>query len=74
MKYRKWRPLSFYKTLLSLPNVRFLHPSFDSLTAIKNSSLVITIAGSSGLEAAFYEKPSIIFADVSYSNLSCNKL
>jgi len=71
MKYRKWRPLSFYKTLLSLPNVRFLHPSFDSLTAIKNSSLVITIAGSSGLEAAFYEKPSIIFADVSYSNLSC---
>ena len=48
-----------------------MHPSFDSLTAIKNSSLVITIAGSSGLEAAFYEKPSIIFADLSYSNLSC---
>ena len=31
--------------------------------------MVLTIAGSSGFEAAFYEKPSIVFSDVDYTLL-----
>ena len=33
---------------------------------VKKSSLVITIAGTSSLEAAFYEKPSIVMAHIIY--------
>ena len=31
--------------------------------------MLITIAGTSGLEAALYEKPSIVFADTIYASL-----
>ena len=73
MKFRNWRSKSFYNSILNLPNVKLIHPSSNPLGIIKNCSLVITIAGSAGLEAAFYEKPTIVLADVSYSNLSCVK-
>ena len=36
---------------------------------IKNSSLIITIEGSSGFEAAIYEKPSIVFTKIYYTLL-----
>ncbi len=73
MKFRNWRQKSFYNSILNLPNVKLIHPSLNPLEIIKNCALVITIAGSAGLEAAFYEKPSIVLADVSYSSLSCVK-
>ena len=53
-----------------MPNVEMIHPSFSNETLLKKSSLVITITGSNGFTAAFYEKPSIVFADVLYSDLS----
>ena len=37
---------------------------------MKKCSLVITIAGTAGEEAAFYNKPSIVFTDTQYSRLS----
>ena len=67
---REWRKISEYKEMLEIPNVRVIHPSVSKETLFKNSSLVITVAGSSGLEAAFYEKPSIVFSDTIYSILS----
>ena len=70
MRNRNWHPVSFYKSLLNLPNVKLIHPEANSLDLIKNCSLVITIAGTTALEAAFYEKPSITLANTSYSNLS----
>lgn len=73
MKFRHWRQKSFYNSVLNLTNVKLIHPSSNSLEIIKNCSLVITIAGSTGVEAALYQKPSIVLADVSYSNLSCVK-
>ena len=36
---------------------------------LKNCSLVVAISSTTGLEAAFYKKPSIIFADTDYSKL-----
>jgi hypothetical protein len=64
-----WRKTSFYKRIMVLSNVRLIHPSLDSVELIKKSSLVISIAGTSAIEAPFYEKPSIIFADTSFSQL-----
>ena len=68
---RNWREISIYKELMGLPNVRLIHPSVDSSLLMKKSSMVVTISGTAALHAAFYNKPAINFADVSFSNLSC---
>ena len=66
---REWRSISEYSEIMNIPNVTLIHPSFNSQDLIKNSKLVFTITGSSGFEAAFYGKPSIIFTDVGYDKL-----
>ena len=66
MVTRYWREIPFYKEILALPNVELIHPSVSSEEIIKKSSLVITITGTAGLQAAFYGKPSIIMAHVIY--------
>lgn len=66
---RGWREISYYKQLMSLPNLELMHPSVSNQDLLKKSSLVITIAGTAGLEATFYGKPSIIFSDLGYSIL-----
>ena len=75
---REWRKISFYKEILSIPNVQFLHHSVKIEDVMKKCSLLITINGAAGLEAAIYKKPSIIFSEgehFSYSNLpSVHKL
>ena len=67
--FREWRSVSDYKKIMKLPNVRLIHPSVKSKDVIEKSSLVIVISSTTGLEAAFYNKPSIIFADLDYSIL-----
>ena len=67
--FREWRSVDDYKKIMKLPNVKLIHPSVKSEDLIKKSSLVITISSTSGLEAAFHNKPSIIFADLDYSIL-----
>ena len=64
-----WREVSYYKEILQLPNVKLIHPSITNEQMIKESDLVMTITGTGGLEAALYEKPAIVFADVIYSKL-----
>ena len=72
---RYWRSISEYKDILNIPNVRLIHPSFPAEKIYEKCSLVITIAGTSGLDAAFYEKPAIVFSDLGYSILpSVSKL
>ena len=66
---RNWRSLEEYNEILSIPNLTLIHPSFSSKKLIENSSLVISIGGTSGLEAAFYETPSIIFSEIGYDVL-----
>jgi len=66
---RDWRKTSFYNEILSIPNVQFLHYSVKTEDIMKNCSLVVNINGASGLEAAVYRKPSILFSDFSYSIL-----
>lgn len=64
---REWRSISEYKEILAIPNVTLYHPSLPGQELVKASSLVISIAGASALEAAFYGKSSIIFSDIIYS-------
>lgn len=64
-----WRDVSFYKYLMNLPNVTLLHPSVNHDEILPKCSLVTTIAGTTGLEAAFYNKSTIIFSDQIYSKL-----
>jgi len=66
---REWREISFYKDILSIPNVVFLHHSVKTSDILKKCSLVITINGAAGLEASIHKKPSILFSDFSYSIL-----
>tara|TARA_B100001750_G_scaffold223163_1_gene213177 strand:+ start:2305 stop:3786 length:1482 start_codon:yes stop_codon:yes gene_type:complete len=70
MVVRGWRSISNYKKIMSLSNVRLIHPSFRTEDFIKKSSLVIQIGGTPALEAAFYNKPSIVFADLDYAGIS----
>jgi hypothetical protein len=70
---REWRSLSEYKELVNIPNTTVLHPDFDDEKLIKNSSLVISTAGSIGFQANLMEKPSLVFGDVLYSYLSSVK-
>jgi hypothetical protein len=70
MKFRGWRDISFYKNILDLPNVELIHPSVTPEKIIKSCSLVITIAGTAGLEALFFEKPAIVFANTVFSEIS----
>ena len=62
-----WRDISYYEKILKIPNVELIHHFTSDEELIKNSSLVITIAGTSSMSAAFYGKPSIVFADTIFS-------
>ncbi len=69
MNTRDWRPFSFYKQIMNLPNVKMIHHSVHPKDILPKCSLVITIGGTAGFEAAFYEKPTITFTDTLYSTL-----
>ncbi len=70
MSLRGWRSISEYNEIINLPNVKLFHPDLKSEFLIKNSSLVVTISSTSGIEATFLGKPSIIFSDVDYNLIS----
>jgi hypothetical protein len=61
------RPLAYYQELAAIPNVRLIESSVNSLQLIKNSSGVVTITGTAGLEAMLLGKPALTFGDVFYN-------
>ncbi len=64
-----WRKTSFYKEIMELPNVRLIHPDVSPDEILKKCSLLITIAGSAGQDAVFYNKPVITFTDQLYCQI-----
>jgi hypothetical protein len=60
------RPLSFYREIKSIPNVRLLSPFEDVPRLIRLSSGVITITSTMGWEALLYEKPCVVFGETFY--------
>ena len=69
MRFRSWREIKFYKELLDIPNVRLIHPSVNPEKILEKCSIVITTSSTAAMEAAFYEKASIVFADTVFSDL-----
>jgi hypothetical protein len=61
------RSLAYYQELAAIPNVRLIDSSVNSLQLIKNSSGVVTITGTAGLEAMLLGKPALTFGDVFYN-------
>ena len=70
MDVRGWRSVDEMKQIMSLPNVTLLHPMADSDKIVDQCKLVISIRGSTSIEAAFRKKPSIIFDKVGMYQLS----
>ena len=66
---RDWRKISEYEEILQIPNVTLLHPSFPTKQIYQTCSIAITTGGTTGFEAAFYGKPSIILCDLGYQIL-----
>jgi hypothetical protein len=71
MKLVGWRKDSIYKEILNLLNVELVHQSIPSSEMIEKCSMVACVAGTTGLEAAFQGKCSMIFSAVIYDILSC---
>ena len=69
MNLRDWRPISFYKQLLALPNVKLLSPDFNINDLLKKMSLIITYSSTMGFQASYYDKNSILVSDSIYSYL-----
>jgi len=69
LSIRDWRKTSDYAEIMEIPNVTLFHPSVSNDNLLKKCSLVITVGGTSGFEAVFYQKPSIIFTNTNYSIL-----
>lgn len=67
-----YRPVSYYKKLVSIPNVGIVHPSLGSRELIQKARLVTVIAGSIGLEALMLKKPVIALGGAPYTCLPDN--
>ena len=63
-KTRGWRSVTEMKKIMNLPNVILIHPLANSDQIVDRSELVISIKGSSGIEAALRNKPSIVVGKV----------
>ena len=65
-RLRGWNDVKYYKQIIDIPNVKFIHPEFDNNILIKNSKLVIAIRGTSTLKAVQFGKPTITFGKQPY--------
>lgn len=63
------RESTFYSKILEIPNVELLDHDIDSQLLIKNSKLVFSIVGTVGLEATFFNIPSIMFGEYAFSDV-----
>tara|TARA_B100001971_G_C18154427_1_gene517670 strand:- start:155 stop:1186 length:1032 start_codon:yes stop_codon:yes gene_type:complete len=66
---RSWREISVYKEIMDIPNVTLIHPNVKSEKLLENCKIVSTVGGSTGFQATFYKKPTIIFSETVYSIL-----
>ena len=69
-KSKLWRSIEDYKKIINIPNVRFIHPNYNSQELISKTDGVITSLGSTGFEGLFYKKPIFLFGNDHYKDLS----
>jgi hypothetical protein len=61
------RPLSYYRRIQRIANVRLISPYVDSHELLGQAKAVLSITGTMGWEALLYEKPVITFGDACYN-------
>jgi len=65
----EYRPRSFYKEILKMPNVKLIDPSISTYSILPKTKLVATIAGTTAWEGLLLKKPAINFGDRFYNSL-----
>lgn len=63
------RPMTFYKNLKKLYNVKIIDPRVSTFELIKNASATITVTGTPGWEAFLMGYPSVAFGNVFYNHM-----
>lgn len=66
---RSWRSKTEYEEIMHIPNVILVHPNFPREKLYEKCSLVFSIAGTAGFEAACYGKSAITLVELNYSLL-----
>jgi hypothetical protein len=64
-----FRPFSYYRKLLEIPNVVLADPRIPTHAVTRCASLVAVVSGSTGLEAAVLGKPVICFGTPTFAAL-----
>lgn len=64
-----YRPRSFYKTLLNIPNVALVPTQENGFDLARNAELTTTITSTGGWESVLLKKPVITFGDVYYNDI-----
>lgn len=68
-----FRPRSYYKELVKIPNVKLLDPSIPGFDLIQNAKIIFVLTATTGWEAVFLKKPVISFGEIFYNALSMVK-
>lgn len=68
------RPLSYYRKLLEIPNVKLAHPSLKSRELISNARLITVISGSLGFESLILKKPVVVLGRTPYNFLPASMI
>lgn len=64
-----YRPRSYYKELLKVPNVKLINPIVPGNNLARDAEITTTITGTGGLESLFFKKPVVTFGDVFYNDI-----
>jgi hypothetical protein len=64
-----YRPRSFYKTLLKIPNVKLIPTQENGFDLARNAALTTTITSTGGWESILLKTPVITFGDVYYNDI-----
>ena len=66
------KSVSFYKNLEKIPNLYLVPANYNSLYLINETSLVITMGGTAGIESALLGKPALILTNRVWYNFLPN--
>lgn len=61
-----FRPISYYRKLLEIPNVQIAPPEVPSHLLVREAAFVTVVTGNVGLEAAALGKPVIVLGEADY--------
>lgn len=64
-----YRPRSYYKELLKIPNVKLINPTIGGYDLARTAAITITITGTGGWESLVFKKPVITFGDIFYGDI-----